>query len=67
MCCCMPAPGTIASQYGYALLVRIRYSVVMSSLPGESVSCGNLGVISAKKEDAATAKAKATRTAATVE
>jgi hypothetical protein len=45
----------------------IRYSVVMSSLPGESVSCGNLGVISAKKEDAATAKAKATRTAATVE
>jgi hypothetical protein len=38
--------------------VRIRYSVVMSSLPGESVSCGNLGVISAKKEDAATAKAK---------
>ena len=41
--------------------------MVMSSLPGESVSCGNLGVISAKKEDAATAKAKATRTAATVE
>lgn len=35
----------------------LRYAIVMSSLVGESLACGNLGVVGARKGDAKTAKA----------
>jgi len=35
----------------------LRYAIVMSSLVGESLACGNLGVIGARKGDHRTAKA----------
>mmetsp|Transcript_9530 Transcript_9530/g.21887 ORF Transcript_9530/g.21887 Transcript_9530/m.21887 type:complete len:448 (-) Transcript_9530:378-1721(-) len=35
----------------------LRYAIVMSSLVGESLACGNLGIIAQKKGDVRTAKA----------
>ncbi|KAJ1474617.1 hypothetical protein T484DRAFT_3248519 [Baffinella frigidus] len=35
----------------------LRYAIVMSSLVGESLACGNLGIVAGKMGDARTAKA----------
>jgi len=39
------------------LCQALRYAIVMSSLVGESLACGNLGIVGEMKGDLKTAKA----------
>ncbi len=43
--------------YTYTYTYTHSYAIVMSSLVGESLACGNLGIIGSQKGDVKTAKA----------